>query len=69
MAKLDEFITHFAKANYDAFMVNSQDEFLDEFTPDHLNRLKSLFYWDTFHPIGRYLAQSFLLCRNHKLAL
>ena len=42
MSKLTEFIKNFSKVNYDAFILNSQDEFLDEFTPDHLNRLKSL---------------------------
>ena len=42
MSKLTEFIKHFSKVNYDAFMLNTQDEFLDEFTPKHLNRLKLL---------------------------
>ena len=42
MSKLNEFLKTFSKVNYDAFMVNSQDEFLDEFTPNHLNRLKLL---------------------------
>ena len=71
MAKLDEFIAHFTKANYAAFMLNSQGEFLDEFTPDHLNRLKELTNFSgsngiaiiskdhqVFFTDGRYLTQA-----------
>lgn len=42
MNNLDKFLEYLKTANFDALMLNSRDEFLDEFTPEHLNRLKLL---------------------------
>ena len=42
MSNLKKFLTNIKSLNFDAFMVNCRSEFLDEFTPDHLNRLKYL---------------------------
>ena len=42
MNNLDKFLEYLQEVRLDAFMLNSRDEFLDEFTPDYLNRLKLL---------------------------
>lgn len=71
MSNLNQFLKYIKEVNFDAFMLNSGDEYLDEFTPSHFNRLELLTGFTgsngiaiisgkikAFFTDGRYLAQA-----------
>jgi Xaa-Pro aminopeptidase len=71
MTNLSKFLNYLNQAKFDAFIINSSNEYLDEFTPHHLNRLKWLTNFSgsngmaiisqkhkIFFTDGRYLTQA-----------
>lgn len=71
MTNISKFLNYLDQAKFDAFIINSSNEYLDEFTAEHLNRLKWLTNFSgsngiaiisktqkIFFTDGRYLTQA-----------